>query len=128
MRQLEGCAPVWHTASRSSRENQVSEPFAVQKHADAALQGVDSLVRLDELQPKVCAVVRRIETEDDSMNRLQALGICLGRQVELVKRGDPLIVRVFGSRLGISARLANRVLVEPCRGGCESEGVKRSRE
>jgi len=75
------------------------------------------LVRLDELQPKVCAVVRRIEAEDDSMDRLKALGICIGRQVELVKRGDPLIVRVFGSRLGISSRLANRVLVEPCTGG-----------
>ncbi len=53
------------------------------------------------------------------MDRLKALGICIGRQVELVKRGDPLIVRVYGSRLGISARLANRVLVEPCTGGCE---------
>jgi Fe2+ transport system protein FeoA len=52
------------------------------------------------------------------MERLKALGICIGRQVELVKRGDPLIVRVYGSRLGISARLANRVLVEPCTGGC----------
>lgn len=79
----------------------------------------DSLVRLGELQPKVCAVIRRIETEDDSMERLKALGLCIGRQVELVKNGDPLIVRVYGSRLGISARLANRVLVEPCTGGCE---------
>jgi len=79
----------------------------------------ETLVRLGELQPKVCAVVRRIETEDDSMERLKALGICIGRQVELVKRGDPLIVRVFGSRLGISSRLANHVLVEPCTGGCE---------
>ena len=78
----------------------------------------DALIRLGELPPKVCAVVRRIETEDDSMERLQALGICIGRQVELVKLGDPLIVRVYGSRLGISARLANRVLVEPCTSGC----------
>jgi len=85
----------------------------------------ETLVRLHELQPKVCAVVRRIEAEDDSMDRLKSLGICVGRQVELVKRGDPLIVRVFGSRLGISARLADRVLVEPCRGGCECpDGTK----
>jgi len=77
-----------------------------------------TLIRLGELPPRVCAVVRRVEAEDDSMDRLKALGICLGRQVELVKAGDPLIVRVFGSRLGISSRLANRVLVEPCSGGC----------
>jgi len=86
----------------------------------------DLLVSLDRLQPKVCAIVRRIEAEDDSMDRLKALGICLGRQVELVKRGDPLIVRVFGSRLGISARLAERVLVEPCTGGCESPNVAKT--
>ncbi|MGA2220319.1 MAG: FeoA family protein [Verrucomicrobiia bacterium] len=85
-----------------------------------ALPITEPFVRLGELQPKVCAVVRRIETEDDSMERLKALGICIGRQVELVKRGDPLIVRVYGSRLGISARLANRVLVEPCTGGCST--------
>lgn len=95
------------------------ESFPVQKRGEAVLPLAGPLVRLDELQPKVCAVVRRIEAEDDSMDRLKALGICLGRQVELVKRGDPLIVRVYGSRLGISSRLANRVLVEPCSRGYE---------
>ena len=68
-------------------------------------------------------MVRRIEAEDDSMDRLKSLGVCIGRRVELVKSGDPLIVRVFGSRLGISARLANRVLVEPCIGNCASEEI-----
>ena len=86
----------------------------------------ETLVRLGELPPKVCAVVRRIETEDDTMERLKALGICAGRQVELVKRGDPLIVRVYGSRLGISERLANRVLVEPCASGCEASAVTKT--
>jgi ferrous iron transport protein A len=90
----------------------------------ATLPKAETLIRLGDLQPKVCAVVRRIETEDESMERLKALGICLGRQVELVKRGDPLIIRVFGSRLGISSRLANRVLVEPCTGGCEGPIIK----
>jgi Fe2+ transport system protein FeoA len=95
------------------------ESSPVPKRAEAVPPVVGPLARLDELQPKVCAIVRRIEVEDDSMDRLKALGICIGRQVELVKRGDPLIVRVYGSRLGISSRLANRVLVEPCTGTCE---------
>jgi Fe2+ transport system protein FeoA len=96
---------------------------AIQQPAEQARTASEFLVRLQELQPKVCAVVRRIEAEDDNMNRLKTLGICIGRRVELVKRGDPLIVRVFGSRLGISARLANRVLVEPCIGDCGCEDV-----
>jgi Fe2+ transport system protein FeoA len=41
----------------------------------------------------------------------------VGRRVELVKGGDPLILRVFGSRLGLSAALAARVRVEVCQPG-----------
>ncbi|MEI6193621.1 MAG: FeoA family protein [Verrucomicrobiota bacterium] len=73
-----------------------------------------ALVRLDQLPPRVCAVVRNIETDDEEMQRLKTLGVCLGRRVELVKAGDPLILKVFGSRLGVSATLAAHVQVEVC--------------
>ncbi len=69
--------------------------------------------RLDELRPHQCAVVDRIEAEDDEMARLMAMGVCTGRTIEMVKSGDPLILKVFGSRIGVSARLASRVLVTP---------------
>ena len=72
------------------------------------------LVRLDALPPRVCAVVRRVETDDEDTQRLKTLGVCLGRRVELVRTGDPLILKIFGSRLGISAELAARVRVEIC--------------
>ncbi len=51
--------------------------------------------------------------DDDSGDaiRLRALGVCDGRQVELLRSGDPLIVRVMGSRIGISRRLADQVRV-----------------
>jgi hypothetical protein len=34
--------------------------------------------------------------------------------VELLHVGDPLILKVFGSRIGLSAELASRVSVEIC--------------
>ena len=71
-------------------------------------------MRLDELPARVCAVVRRVDTDDEDTHRLKTLGICLGRRVELVRVGDPLILKVFGSRLGLSASLATRVHVEIC--------------
>ncbi len=71
-------------------------------------------MRLDELPPRVCAVVRSVETEDEDTQRLKTLGVCLGRRIELVRVGDPLILKIFGSRLGISAELARRVRVEIC--------------
>ena len=74
-------------------------------------------VRLDELPPRVCAVVRSIATDDEDTNRLKTLGVCVGRRVELVRAGNPLILKIFGSRLGISAELAARVRVEVCHPG-----------
>lgn len=76
-----------------------------------------NVVRLDELPPQVCAVVRSIETDDEDTQRLKTLGVCVGRRVELVRAGNPLILRVFGSRLGVSAELARRVTVEVCQPG-----------
>jgi Fe2+ transport system protein FeoA len=40
------------------------------------------------------------------------MGLCAGRGVEVVKRGDPMIVRVLGTRIGLSAALARHALVE----------------
>ena len=71
-------------------------------------------VRLDELAPRVCAVVCSVEAGDEDTQRLKTLGVCVGRRVELVRVGDPLIVKIFGSRLGLAAELAARVRVEIC--------------
>jgi len=71
-------------------------------------------VRLSELTPRRCAVVRRIETDGEDIQRLKTLGVCVGRQIEVIKRGDPLIIRVFSSRLGLSASLAAHVWIEAC--------------
>jgi ferrous iron transport protein A len=74
-------------------------------------------VRLDELPPRVCAVVRSIATDDEDTQRLKTLGVCVGRRVEVARAGNPLILKIFGSRLGVSAELAARVRVEVCQPG-----------
>lgn len=56
-------------------------------------------------------VVQVIATSEDIL-RLQALGVCIGRRIELVKAGDPMIINVVGARVGLSARLAAEVRVE----------------
>lgn len=76
-----------------------------------------SLVRLDELPPRVCAVVRSVSTDDEETQRLKTLGVCIGRRLEIARTGDPLILKIFGSRLGLSAELAQRVQVEVCQPG-----------
>lgn len=56
-------------------------------------------------------VVQVVATSEDVL-RLKALGVCIGRRIELVKAGDPMIIKVVGARVGLSARLAAEVRVE----------------
>ena len=74
-------------------------------------------IPLDQLSRHQRGVVHHVEAPDDEMARLMSLGVCEGRTVEIVNRGDPLILKVFGSRVGVSARLAQRVMVTRCSTG-----------
>ena len=78
-------------------------------------------MRLHDLEPHTWAEITDIEAPDAEMERLMTMGVCRGRTVELIMSGDPLILRVFGTRIGLSARLAERVTVEPCHDHCDEE-------
>jgi Fe2+ transport system protein FeoA len=69
--------------------------------------------RLPEVPPQSCAVIVAVD-DLAHLERLKAMGVCLGRTIEVVKSGDPLILKVFGSRIGLSARLAEHVQVRLC--------------
>ncbi len=83
-------------------------------HRHAAPSRPSSVVTLPHLQPGLCGVVTAVDAADDDLHRLGAMGVCEGRRIELIKRGDPLIVRVYGSRVGLSARLAEMIELLPC--------------
>ena len=53
-----------------------------------------------------------VECDGDAMIRLKRLGICARRRIEVVQPGDPMVLRVVGSRLGVSRQLAEFVTVE----------------
>jgi Fe2+ transport system protein FeoA len=72
------------------------------------------IVRLNELPPRLCGIVRVVETDDEETARLKMLGVCPGRRVEVIRSGDPLILKIFGTRLGLAGSLASRVRVEIC--------------
>jgi Fe2+ transport system protein FeoA len=68
--------------------------------------------RLTALAPRDVAKVTQLDGDHEGVARLKALGVCVGRRLELVKAGDPMIVRVLGARVGLSALLASIVYVE----------------
>ena len=61
-----------------------------------------------------CGRISRMEAESEEVQRLKAMGVCLGRKVQILRSGDPLILMVLGTRIGLSARLAEHVWVNCC--------------
>ncbi|MAT71150.1 MAG: hypothetical protein CMJ58_16690 [Planctomycetaceae bacterium] len=70
-------------------------------------------VLLTDVSAGVMARVTEIAGHCEDALRLKALGVCSGRTVQVAAAGDPLIVRVAGARVGVSARLAQQVSVVP---------------
>ena len=66
---------------------------------------------LCEIGVGTSGVVTEVTGEPEDTSRLKAMGICQGRLVRLVRSGDPLIVQVLGTRVGLSSRLARNVFV-----------------
>lgn len=56
-------------------------------------------------------IVQHIEERGEESIRLKRLGICEQRRLEVLQAGDPMIVRVVGTRIGLSRQLARCVTV-----------------
>lgn len=108
-----GNAPPGNVGAGSVSAAGVPQPDpAIDPHAPGCLDL--SAGPLSGLSPMQVAVIERVEGDDEETLRLKSLGLCVGRKLQVVKPGDPLILRVLGSRLGLSRRLADRVYAQPC--------------
>ncbi len=87
-------------------------------HGQVPAEGDGCRINLDSLKLGQCGVVWDLDLDDNDDKRIRTLGICPGRRVWLVRRGDPMVVRVMGSRLGLALELAKRVTVEVCAPPC----------
>lgn len=56
--------------------------------------------------------VVRVEAMGADGERMKALGLCEGRILEVLRSGDPLIVRVHSSRFGLAQERARQIWVE----------------
>ena len=58
-------------------------------------------------------VCTRIDCCGENQLRMRKLGICVGRKMKLIADGDPMIVQVCATQVGLSKKLASTVGVEP---------------
>ena len=77
-------------------------------------------------QPGICPLssvragtvvcIKRLAAPEEIMERLREMGFCEEQQIKLLSRDGNLICQVCNARLGISAELAETILVEPLPG------------
>lgn len=58
----------------------------------------------------ICAV-KGVDASEEHVLRLAGLGLTAGRELRVVRRGEPTIVQVYGTRIGIARSLARCVSV-----------------
>jgi len=77
----------------------------------------DTTIPLAKLPRDACATIVRID-DTAAVDRLAGLGLCVGRLVEMVQYGDPMIVRACGTRIGLARSVGTFVHVDPCHDRC----------
>jgi Fe2+ transport system protein FeoA len=81
---------------------------------EAGAHPAEAAVPLAALAAGATGRIAGLEIDDShDLERLEVMGLCPGRTVEVVKCGDPMIVRVLGTRIGLAAVLAGRIAVRP---------------
>ena len=86
---------------------------ALLQTTDAAPENSSGRLRpLHDLDVGCEAVIDHLNLAEEDRNRLEIMGICPGRKISMTRRGDPLIVRVHETHLGLARELAHCVMVD----------------
>jgi Fe2+ transport system protein FeoA len=67
---------------------------------------------LSEIREPGLFCIQSVSDDGEMSLRLKRLGLCENRRVEVLVAGDPMVVRVVGSRVGLSRELARLVAVD----------------
>lgn len=79
---------------------------------------IQTAVSLHDVPEQFCGRVLAVRTDTHTRGMLEGLGICEGRLVRLIRRGESYIVSVYGTRVGLAAGLAGAIMV----GAADPEG------
>jgi len=97
---------------------QLAKPMPTPTNADAPgaappsdAPASDKAKPLSSMQAGEMVCVVRIEANDEDQVRLKRMGVHPGRRMQVAQAGDPMILRIFQTRLGVSRNLANQVFV-----------------
>ncbi len=70
-------------------------------------------IRLSELAIGETARLHQTELDESTVRLLSALGLTPSSEFRLCKAGEPCIIQVRSTRIGLSRGVADRILVTP---------------
>lgn len=70
-----------------------------------------TLTPLADIPEGCCGMVCELDARGTELQRLQMMGLCLGRRVRVVRQGDPMVVHVVGTHIGLARVLAEEIMV-----------------
>jgi Fe2+ transport system protein FeoA len=71
------------------------------------------LCPLSSVNTGVAVRIKQLSASPEVTHRLREMGFCEEQKIKLLSRQSNLICQVCNARLGISTRLAEKILVEP---------------
>jgi len=71
------------------------------------------LCPLSRVHTGVAVRIKQLSASPEVTHRLREMGFCEEQKIRLLSRHSNLICQVCNARLGISSRLAEKILVEP---------------
>jgi ferrous iron transport protein A len=72
-----------------------------------------ALCPLSQIRAGMAVRIKRLVASPEMSHRLRELGFCEDQQIRLLSQKANVICQVCNARLGISAQLAESILVEP---------------
>ena len=71
------------------------------------------LCPLSNVNAGVAVRIKQLDAAPEVKHRLREMGFCEEQKIKLLSRQSSLICQVCNARLGISTRLAEKILVQP---------------
>jgi len=103
---------------RSTSFAAVSQPLPSSADVDASPEAF--VCPLSQVPPGTVCRVNQLLASPDICSRLREMGFCEQQQIRLLTQERTMICQVCNARLGISARLADAILVEPIPAGARA--------